>query len=351
MVNLPNIFKKKSNLIGKNFMKLIDFTTSDINYFLDLAVEFKKMKINNKIFKPFEGKNMVLLFQKTSTRTRSAFETAGSDLGMGVTFIDPNSSQFGKKESIEDSAKTLSEFYDAIEYRGFKQTDMQFFADHSKVPVINGLSNEFHPTQALCDAMTIKEHFGSFKNLKVCFVGACGNNVACSLATICAQLGMEFVGIGPETEWKNNKYFSKLNSICKKTGGKISFTTNKVIGVKNANVIYTDVWVDLGQPIEYFEKQFKIMKYYQVDMNTLKNASSNNKKGTIYMHCLPAFHDLNTTIAQDVVKKYGDKYPYIKNGEFEVTDEVFRSKNSVVFQEAVNRMHVVKAILFAVLKA
>jgi ornithine carbamoyltransferase len=198
--SLPKIFNKKSKLIGRSMMKLIDFSAEDIKYLLDLSEEFKKMKLQNKIFKPLEGKNIVLLFQKTSTRTRSAFEVAGHDLGMGVTFVDPTSSQFGKKESIEDSAQVFSRFYDAIEYRGFEQKDMQLFADNSKVPVYNGLSNQFHPTQALCDALTIKEKFKTFKNIKVCFVGACGNNTATSVATICALCGMEYVGIGPKTE-------------------------------------------------------------------------------------------------------------------------------------------------------
>jgi len=341
-----NILKAKSPILGKHLLKLIDYSPAQVKYILDLAIEFKKMKKAGKIFRPYVGKNVACIFQKTSTRTRSAFETAAFDFGMGCTFIDPTSSQFGKKESIEDSAKVFSKFYDAIEYRGFEQSDIELFAKNSQDPVYNGLSNEFHPTQALCDALTILEVFKTFKNIKVCFVGACGNNTASSLAAVCALTGMEFVGIGPKSAWPKQEYIDTLNKFCKLTKGKVSYSDNKMEAVKNANVIYNDVWVDLGQPLEYFDKQFALMKDFQVDMKTLNAAAKN----CIYMHCLPAFHDLNTTIAQEVVAKYGKKYPMFAKGEFEVTDEVFRSKKSVVFDQAVNRHYIVKALFYGTLK-
>ena len=326
------------NLQGRSFLKLLDYTEEEIRYLLDLSHKLKQEK-KEGIQKPYlKGKNIVLLFEKTSTRTRCAFEVAGYDLGMGVTYLDPASSQMGKKESIEDTAKVLGRMYDGIEYRGFEQEIVENLGKNAGVPVWNGLTNEFHPTQMLADLMTIEENFGYLKGLKLVFCGDARNNVANSLMVACSKMGINFTALSPKELRPNTNLIEECRQIALKNNCVINFTDNKDEALKNANVIYTDVWVSMGESDDIWKERINLLKPYQVNKEMLDLANPN----AIFLHCLPSFHDLNTTIGREIYEKFNLK-------EMEVTDEVFLSDKSKVFVEAENRMHTIKAILLATL--
>ena len=327
------------NLTGRSFLTLIDYTPEEIRYLLDLSSDLKRKKKNNVPHTYLKGKNIVLLFEKTSTRTRCAFEVAGRDLGMGVTYLDPGSSQMGKKESISDTAKVLGRMYDGIEYRGFEQSIVETLANNAGVPVWNGLTTEFHPTQMLADVLTVEENFGHLKGIKLVFMGDARNNVANSLMIVCAKMGMHFVACAPKSLWPNLDLVIKAKEIASTTGATINFTEDVNVGTKDVDVIYTDVWVSMGEPEDVWSERIKLLKDYQVNKNVMNNANSN----AIFLHCLPSFHDLNTTIGKDIYKKFGLK-------EMEVTDKVFNSNNSKVFDQAENRMHTIKAVMYATMK-
>ena len=327
------------NLTGRNFLTLIDYTPEEIRYLLDLSKDLKEKKKNNIPHEYLKGKNIVLLFEKTSTSTRCAVEVAGRDLGMGVTYLDPGSSQMGKKESISDTAKVLGRMYDGIEYRGFEQSIVETLANNAGVPVWNGLTTEFHPTQMLADVLTVEENFGHLKGIKLVFMGDARNNVANSLMIVCAKMGMHFVACAPKSLWPNLDLVIKAKEIASTTGATINFTEDVDVGTKDADVIYTDVWVSMGEPDEVWNERIKLLSAYQVNDNIMRNAKDN----AIFLHCLPSFHDLNTTIGKDVYEKFGLK-------EMEVTDKVFNSNNSKVFDQAENRMHTIKAVMYATMK-
>ena len=322
------------NLKGRNFLTLRDFTPEEIRYMLDLSHELKTKKrlgIRNKLL---EGKNIVLLFDKTSTRTRCAFEVAAYDEGAQVTFL--SNSHMGKKESLEDTAKVLGRFYDGIEYRGFKQEVVELLAKHAGVPVWNGLTDMYHPTQILADFMTIEEHVHKpINKVKLVYVGDARNNMGNSLMIGAAKMGMEFVGIAPKSLFPDEKLVEAMNEVAKETGARISFSEN-IDDVKGADAIYTDVWVSMGEEAQ-FEERIKLLTPYRVTMDML--AKTGNPE-VIFLHCLPSFHDLETSVGKDIYEKFGIK-------EMEVTDEVFRSKHSKVFDEAENRMHTIKAVMVA----
>ena len=327
------------NLCGRSFLKLLDFTTEEIEYLLDLSKEFKRLKMAGVPHCYLEGKNIVLLFEKTSTRTRCAFEVAGYDLGMGVTYLDPNSSQMGHKESIPDTARVLGRMYDGIEYRGFDQKIVEELAEFAGVPVWNGLTTEFHPTQMLADVLTIDEYFGGHKGKTLVFMGDARNNVANSLMVVCAKLGINFVACGPKENMPDKELVKTCKEIAEENKCTITLTDDVKKGTKDADVIYTDIWVSMGEDESLWEKRIKEMKPYQVTKEVMKNASDD----AIFLHCLPSFHDLKTTVGRKIHEKYGLK-------EMEVTDEVFESRQSKVFEEAENRMHTIKAVMYATLK-
>ena len=327
------------SLSGRSFLKLLDFTPAEIRYMLELSKEFKRLKLTNTPHRYLQGKNIVLLFEKTSTRTRCAFEVAGMDLGMGVTFLDPGSSQMGKKESIEDTAKVLGRMYDGIEYRGFNQELVEQLSRDSGVPVWNGLTDAFHPTQMLADMLTVEENFGNCKGLKFVFMGDARNNVANSLMVVCAKLGVNFVACGPKEQMPAANLVETCKAIAAENGSTITLTDDVKEGTKGAHVIYTDIWVSMGEPDSVWAERIKLLKPYQVNKEVMANANPN----AIFMHCLPSFHDLNTSIGRDINEKFGIP-------EMEVTNEVFTSKQSKVFDEAENRMHTIKAVMYATLK-
>ena len=330
---------KEINLKGRNFLTLLDYTPEEIRYLLDLSHELKEKKKNGIPHRYLEGKNIVLLFEKTSTRTRCAFEVAGLDLGMGVTYLDPGSSQMGKKESIADTAKVLGRMYDGIEYRGYAQEIVEELANNAGVPVWNGLTTEFHPTQMLADVMTVEENFGHLKGIKLVFMGDARNNVANSLMVVCAKMGMHFTSCGPRDLWPDEYLVNKCKEIAKETGSVIEMTEDVMEASSNADVIYTDVWVSMGEPDDVWNERIKLLSPYQVNMKVMNNANDN----AIFLHCLPSFHDLNTTIGKDIYEKFGLK-------EMEVTDEVFSSSKSKVFDEAENRLHTIKAVVYATMR-
>ena len=327
------------SLSGRSFLKLLDFTPAEIRYMLELSKEFKRLKLTNTPHRYLQGKNIVLLFEKTSTRTRCAFEVAGMDLGMGVTFLDPGSSQMGKKESIEDTAKVLGRMYDGIEYRGFDQELVEQLSRDSGVPVWNGLTDAFHPTQMLADMLTVEENFGNCKGLKFVFMGDARNNVANSLMVVCAKLGVNFVACGPKEQMPAADLVETCKAIAAENGSTITLTDDVKEGTKGAHVIYTDIWVSMGEPDSVWAERIKLLKPYQVNKEVMANADPN----AIFMHCLPSFHDLHTSIGRDINEKFGIP-------EMEVTNEVFTSKQSKVFDEAENRMHTIKAVMYATLK-
>lgn len=327
------------NLTGRNFLKLLDYTPEEIRYLLDLSRDLKNKKKSGISHKYLPNKNIVLLFEKTSTRTRCAFEVAALDLGMGVTYLDPNASQMGKKESIADTAKVLGRMYDGIEYRGYSQTIVEELAKNAGVPVWNGLTTEFHPTQMLADIMTVEENFGYLKGLKLVFMGDARNNVANSLMVVCAKMGINFVACAPRELWPQEELVNTCKEIASINGCTITLEEDVNIATKDANVIYTDVWVSMGEPDEVWASRIKLLSPYQVNMSVMSNASEN----AIFLHCLPSFHDLNTTIGKEIYEKFGLK-------EMEVTDEVFNSPKSKVFDEAENRLHTIKAVVYATMR-
>ena len=328
-----------ADLRGKCFLKILDFKEKDIRYLLDLAKDFKVKKHNRESHEYLKGLNIALIFEKTSTRTRCAFETAAYDLGMHTTYLDSSGSQLGKKESIADTARVLGRMYDGIEFRGFAQDSVNALAKYSGVPVWNGLTDMFHPTQVLADFLTIEEHLGTAKGKKLVFIGDTRNNIANSLAVMCAKMGTDYVACGPKELWGDQKIINKAKAIAEKNGCKIIQTEDPKEAFKNADIIYTDVWVSMGEPDEIWEKRISLLKAYQVDAEKMKMAKPN----AIFMHALPSFHDQNTSIAVDINKKFGVP-------EMEVTNEVFESEQSVVFDEAENRMHTIKAVMYATLK-
>lgn len=329
----------KIDLRGRNFLTLLDYTPLEIRYLLDLAKDLKNKKHNGIPHRYLNNKNIVLLFEKTSTRTRCAFEVAGLDLGMGVTYLDPGSSQMGKKESIEDTARVLGRMYDGIEYRGYDQSIVEELARCAGVPVWNGLTTQFHPTQMLADVMTVEENFGHLEGIKLVFMGDARNNVANSLMVVCAKMGMHFVTCGPKELWPDKELVNKCKEIAKETNGSIEMTEDVMEASKDADVIYTDVWVSMGEPDDVWADRIKLLSPYQVNMKVMDNANPN----AIFLHCLPSFHDLNTTIGKDINEKFGLK-------EMEVTDEVFTSSKSKVFDEAENRLHTIKAVVYATMR-
>ncbi|MBR2999152.1 MAG: ornithine carbamoyltransferase [Mycoplasmataceae bacterium] len=335
------------NLKGRSLDSLLNFTTDEVKYLIDLSIDLKKTKYqglhtNNR---PLVGKNIVILFQKDSTRTRCAFEVAASDLGAGVTYLGPSGSNFGKKESIEDTAKVLGRFYDGIEFRGFDQSDVDALVKYSNVPVWNGLTDSEHPTQIIADYMTMKEKLGDLKNKKVVFVGDYKNNMGYSVMIGAAFMGMHVVLCGPKKykELMDKNVIEKCQDLFKQNGGSLEFSDNKLEAAKNADVIYTDVWVSLGEPFELFDSRINELQDFQVDMKMMKAA----KESVIFMHCLPAFHDDHTLFSKEVAEKLGKKYPIVKSGAIEVTDEVFQSLYNKAFDQAENRLHSIKAIILA----
>lgn len=327
------------DLSKRNFLTLLDYSPEEIRYLLTLAKDFKNKKRSGIEHKYLPNKNIVLLFEKTSTRTRCAFEVAGLDLGMGVTYLDPGSSQMGKKESIADTAKVLGRMYDGIEYRGYDQKIVEELAKNAGVPVWNGLTTEFHPTQMLADVLTVEEKFGHLEGIKLVFMGDARNNVANSLMVVCAKMGMHFVACGPKDLWPNEELVRKCKEIASTTGATIEMNEDPYIATKNADVIYTDVWVSMGEAQEVWDERIRLLKPYQVNKDIMNNAN----EGAIFLHCLPSFHDLNTTIGKEIYEKYGLK-------EMEVTDEVFLSDASLVFEEAENRLHTIKAVIYATMR-
>lgn len=328
-----------TSLSGRNFLKLLDFTSEEILSLVDLAQELKEKKHAGVLHKELEGKNIVLLFEKTSTRTRCSFEVAGHDLGMGVTYLDPAGSQMGNKESIEDTARVLGRMFDGIEYRGFGQEIVDTLAEYAGVPVWNGLTDECHPTQTIADLLTIRENFGSFKGLKLVFMGDAKNNVANSLMVGCAKMGINYVACAPESSMPDPELVETCKKIAKENGCEITVTSDVEQGTKDANILYTDIWVSMGEPASLWEQRIKELSPYQINAQLMENAADN----AILMHCLPAFHDTHTTVAQEIEKKFGIT-------EMEVTNEVFESEASKVFDEAENRMHAIKAIVLATLR-
>ncbi|WP_304426784.1 ornithine carbamoyltransferase [uncultured Adlercreutzia sp.] len=332
------------NLSGKSFLTLLDFSPEEINYLLDLARDFKNLKRCGTPHRWLEGKNVVLLFEKTSTRTRCAFEVGAMDLGMGVTYLDPGSSQMGKKESIEDTARVLGRMYDGIEYRGFEQEVVEDLAANAGVPVWNGLTAQFHPTQALADIMTMREEFGpDLKGRKLAFFGQVGNTAA-SLLVICAKLGIDFVQVGPQSDAPGNRtYKPELLEACQamaaRNGSTITITDSIEEGIKGVDAVYTDVWVGMGQPAELWRDRIALLEPYRVTEEVMAQANP----GAIFLHCLPSFHDTNTTIGAEIAEQFGVT-------EMEVEDVVFESDASRVFQQAENRMHTIKAVMYATLK-
>ena len=327
-----------SFLKGKDFLKLLDFSSEEIDKLIDTAADLKKKKKNGIPHDTLRGKNIALIFEKTSTRTRCSFEVAAHDLGMGVTYLDPTGSQIGKKESIADTARVLASMYDGIEYRGYGQEIVEELAKYSKVPVWNGLTNEFHPTQILADFLTIKEHFGKLKGIKLVYMGDARYNMGNSLMVGCAKMGLDFVACAPKKYFPDQKLVDECLKIAEKTGATLSFEENPDIAVKGANVIYTDVWVSMGEPVEVWQERINDLAPYEVNMDLMNKADKN----AVFMHCLPAYHDLNTGVGKEMGEKFG-------RTSMEVTNEVFESDKSIVFDEAENRMHTIKAVMFSTL--
>lgn len=328
------------DLKGRHFLTLKDFTKEEIEYLVDLSAELKRKKKQGIPVDTLKGKNVALIFEKTSTRTRSSFEVAAHDLGMGSTYLDPKSSQIGKKESIRDTARVLGRVYDGIEYRGFGQEKVEELAKYAGVPVWNGLTNEYHPTQMLADLLTIREHLGRVEGVKLVYMGDARYNMGNSLMILCAKMGMHFVACAPKKYFPNDTLVEECRGFAEKSGGTITLTEDVMEGTKGADVIYTDVWVSMGEPEEVWEERIKELTPYKVTMDVMRNAGEQ----AIFLHCLPAFHDLQTDIGKEMGEKFGIE-------DMEVTDEVFESKQSVVFDEAENRMHTIKAVMAATLGA
>lgn len=328
------------NLKGRNFLTLRDYSAEEIEYLLDLAAKLKKMKKDGVTDKCLEGKNVALIFEKTSTRTRCSFEVAAHDLGMGTTYLDPKGSQIGKKESIADTSRVLGRMFEGIEYRGFGQEIVEELAKYAGVPVWNGLTNEYHPTQMLADMLTIREKLGRLKGVKLVYMGDARYNMGNSWMIACAKMGMNFTACAPKEYWPDKELIKACEEYAAVSGATLTFEEDPVKATKDADVLYTDVWVSMGEPDEVWAERIKALTPYRITMELVKNASDS----VIFMHCLPAFHDLKTTVGREIYEKFGLT-------EMEVTDEVFESEYSVVFDEAENRMHTIKAVMAATLGA
>ncbi len=327
------------SLSQKHFLKLLDFTPDEIAGLIDLSAELKQQKKAGIPHRLCEGKNIALVFEKNSTRTRCAFEVAAADLGMHPVYLDPTGSQIGKKESIADTARVLGRMFDGIEYRGFGQEVVEELAKYAGVPVWNGLTNEFHPTQILADFLTIKEHFGKLKGIKLVFMGDARYNMGNSLMVGCAKMGMHFVACAPKAYFPDAALVETCQAIAAETGATLEFIEDPMTAVENADVIYTDVWVSMGEPDSVWKERIELMQPYQVNKALMDKAGPQCR----FMHCLPAFHDIKTTIGKEMYEKFGVEC-------MEVTDEVFESEQSIVFDEAENRMHTIKAVMLATLK-
>jgi ornithine carbamoyltransferase len=327
------------NLKGRHFLTLRDYTAEEITYLIDLSAELKDKKKRGIYDYDIPHKNIALIFEKTSTRTRCSFEVAAHDCGMQVTYLDPSGSQIGKKESIADTARVLGRMYDGIEYRGFEQSIVEELAKHAGVPVWNGLTNEYHPTQILADLLTIREKFGELKGKKLTYMGDARYNMGNSLMIACSKMGMHFTACTNRAYFPNAELVAECRAEAEKSGGSVTLTESVEEGARGADVIYTDVWVSMGEPEEVWEERIRVLKPYQVNAAVMKLAG----KDAVFMHCLPAFHDLKTTIGKQIYEKYGLT-------AMEVTDDVFESEQSVVFDEAENRMHTIKAVMVATLK-
>ena len=327
------------NIRGRHFLKLLDYTPAEIRYLLDLAKNFKDLKRAGTPHRYLEGKNIVLLFEKTSTRTRCSFEVAGMDLGMGVTYLDPGSSQMGKKESIADTAHVLGRMYDGIEYRGFSQKIVEELAENAGVPVWNGLTDEFHPTQMLADLLTIEEKKGTLKGVRFTYFGDARNNMGNSLMVACAKMGLHFTACAPKELFPAAELVETCRELAKQSGGSVTLTESVEEGAKTADVLYTDIWVSMGEPDSVWAERIRLLTPYQINAKVMAMA----KPDALFMHCLPSFHDINTTIGKEIADKFGIT-------EMEVSDEVFSGPQSVVFDEAENRMHTIKAVIYATLK-
>ncbi len=325
-------------LVGRDFLTLKDYTSEEIQYFVDLGLDLKNKKKNGELHEYCKGKNIALIFEKTSTRTRCSFEVAAHDLGMGSTYLEPASSQIGKKESIADTARVLCRMYDGIEYRGYGQDIVEELAKFSDVPVWNGLTNEYHPTQMIADLMTIKEKFGKLAGLKFVYMGDARYNMGNSLMIACAKMGMHFTACAPERYFPNAELVALCKEYAAQSGGSVTLESDVEKGTKGAHIVYTDVWVSMGEPDNVWKERIGELIPYQVNKKVMDNTADNS----IFMHCLPAFHDWKTKIGKEVGEKFG-------LAELEVTDEVFESEKSVVFDEAENRMHSIKAIMLATL--
>ena len=327
------------SLSGRNFLKLLDFTPEEIGYLIDLSAELKRKKHAGEPHRYLEGKNVALIFEKTSTRTRCSFEVGAADLGMHAVYLDPSASQIGKKESIEDTARVLGRMFDGIEYRGFGQERVETLAKYAGVPVWNGLTTEFHPTQMIADMLTVREEFGpELAGRKLTFMGDAGNNVGNSLMVVCAKLGMDFCACGPAEQMPAPELVETCRAIAAETGSTITLTPDVAEGARGASVIYTDIWVSMGEPAELWGERIRLLSPYQVTSELMAQA----RPDAIFMHCLPSFHDRNTTVGEDVYQKFG-------LAELEVTDEVFEGPQSRVFDEAENRLHSIKAVMLATL--
>lgn len=326
------------NLKGRNFLTLLDYSKEEIEYLLELSAKLKEKKKKGEPTLVHSGKNIALIFEKTSTRTRCSFEVAANDLGMGSTYLDPKASQIGKKESIADTARVLGRMYDAIEYRGYGQEIVEALADNAGVPVLNGLTNEFHPTQLLADMLTIKEKFGRIEGIKFVYMGDARYNMGNSIMIACAKMGMHFTACTSKKYFPNEMLVRECERLAKESGGSITLTEDVAAGVAGADVVYTDVWVSMGEPDEIWEERINDLTPYRVTMDVMNMAGEN----AVFMHCLPAFHDLNTETGRVIKEKFG-------LDEMEVTDEVFESGRSVVFDEAENRMHTIKAVMYALI--
>jgi len=326
------------NLKGKDFLKLLDFTSEEIEGLIELAEKLKAEKKAGIPHKVHEGKNIALIFEKTSTRTRCSFEVAAYDLGMNVTYLDGSGSQIGKKETIADTARVLASMYEGIEYRGFGQELVEELAKYSKVPVWNGLTNEWHPTQILADMLTVKEHFGRLKGINMVYMGDARYNMGNSLLVGCAKLGVNFTVCAPKKYFPDASLIATCEEIAKTTGAKLRFEEDPIAATKGADVIYTDVWVSMGEPMEAWKERIDELSPYAVTKRIMDNAGDD----AVFMHCLPAFHDLGTAIGKEIGEKFGLEY-------LEVSDEVFESPKSIVFEEAENRMHTIKAVMYATL--
>ncbi len=324
------------DLRGRDFLKLLDFTSEEILYLLDLAAELKAKKKQGMPMDTFRGKNVALIFEKTSTRTRCSFEVAAHDLGLGTTYLDPSSSQIGKKESIADTARVLSGMFEGIEYRGYGQEIVEELAKYAKVPVWNGLTNEFHPTQMLADLLTIREHFGYLQGIRLTYMGDARYNMGNSLMVACAKMGMHFTACTARAYFPEEELVARCREIASRTGGSITLTEDAVAGTEGVDVVYTDVWVSMGEPEEVWEERIQVLSPYQVNAAVMQRAGEK----AVFMHCLPAFHDLKTKTGAQMGERFGIT-------EMEVTDEVFESAQSLVFEEAENRMHTIKAVMVA----